>query len=144
LSKKNCTEYTLENQVYERSGIENCSIKYIFQVCLDRWLLFTRCKPSRNKPSKMTFVGREKEKMQLSELINSSELSTGLIYGRRRVGKSELVKHVLKEHESKSFHFECKQVSQENNSSSLADMIADKLHRINLFNKKMWKRRLLR
>ena len=90
--------------------------------------MLTRLKPSRKEPSEMKFIGREKEKTQLSQLMDTPELSTGLIYGRRRVGKSELVKHVLEESHSKSFYYECKQVSQENNASSLADVIADKLH----------------
>ena len=37
------------------------------------------------------FVGREKELAQLHDLING-EASIGVIYGRRRIGKSALIK----------------------------------------------------
>ena len=38
-----------------------------------------------------------------------------LIYGRRRIGKSELIKQVLKETDRKSIYYECKQTTEQNN-----------------------------
>lgn len=35
-----------------------------------------------------------------------------LIYGRRRIGKSELIRQVLKETELKSIYYECKQTTE--------------------------------
>lgn len=36
-----------------------------------------------------------------------------LIYGRRRVGKSELVKQLLKDTSCQSIYYECRQVAEE-------------------------------
>ena len=38
------------------------------------------------------FIGRENELRLLGDLINSEKLAIGVIYGRRRIGKSELIK----------------------------------------------------
>ncbi len=48
-----------------------------------------------------------------------------LIYGRRRIGKSELIKQALKETELKSIYYECKQTSEYNNVASLAELIGE-------------------
>ena len=38
----------------------------------------------------MAFFGREKEKKKLSDTIKSNGMQVMLVYGRRRVGKSQL------------------------------------------------------
>lgn len=48
-----------------------------------------------------------------------------LIYGRRRVGKSELVKQAIKESGIKSFYYECKQVTEESNVQSACEVISE-------------------
>ena len=58
----------------------------------------------------MKFYGRKKELAQLMKFISSDEMQMGLIYGRRRIGKSELVKQSIKESGIKSIFYECKQV----------------------------------
>lgn len=75
----------------------------------------------------MKFIGREEELKKLSRAINSEELMFGLIYGRRRVGKSELVSHAISNIEYKSFYYECKQVSAESNVSGLSDIVSETL-----------------
>ncbi len=45
----------------------------------------------------MRFYGRTRELTQLKKLISSDDMLMGLIYGRRRIGKSELVKQAIKE-----------------------------------------------
>lgn len=47
-----------------------------------------------------------------------------LIYGRR-IGKSELIKQVLKETEIKSIYYECKQTSEQNNVDSLSELVGE-------------------
>lgn len=42
------------------------------------------------------FIGRKKELDILKGFINKASMNVGLIYGRRRVGKSELIKQALK------------------------------------------------
>ena len=44
----------------------------------------------------MKFIGREEQLKRLDRVINTDELTFSLIYGRRRVGKSELVKQAVK------------------------------------------------
>ena len=46
---------------------------------------------------KNEFYGRENEKKKLYQMLQREGLQTGLIYGRRRVGKSELIKNVMKD-----------------------------------------------
>lgn len=47
-----------------------------------------------------------------------------LIYGRRRVGKSALVKEALKESGIRSIYYECKQVTEASNVQSICDVIS--------------------
>ena len=39
------------------------------------------------------FVGRERELKKLGEMFDSGKFEMGIVYGRRRVGKSEMIKH---------------------------------------------------
>lgn len=55
----------------------------------------------------MKFIGREEQIRKIDKIISKNELSFSLIYGRRRVGKSELVKQVLKKNNVRSFYYEC-------------------------------------
>ena len=75
----------------------------------------------------MTFYGREKELTQLKKLFSSDDMLMGLIYGRRRIGKSELVKQALKESGIKSIVYECKQVTEESNVRSINEVLSDVL-----------------
>ncbi|MEI3190777.1 MAG: hypothetical protein V8S36_00545 [Lachnospiraceae bacterium] len=61
-----------------------------------------------------------------------------LIYGRRRIGKSELIKQVLKETEIKSIYYECKQTTEQNNVDSLQNLSVNCLNSPNL-HLKIWK-----
>ena len=75
----------------------------------------------------MKFIGREKELKKINRTISSDNLTFTLIYGRRRVGKSELVKQALKMNSISSIYYECKQVAQESNVSGLCDVISENL-----------------
>lgn len=48
-----------------------------------------------------------------------------LRFDRGRIGKSELIKQVIKESDCKSIYYECKQTTQENNVDSLSEIIAE-------------------
>jgi AAA+ ATPase superfamily predicted ATPase len=76
----------------------------------------------------MKFYGRNKELMKLSKLITADDMLMGLIYGRRRIGKSELVKQALKEAGITGIYYECKQVTEESNVQSLCDVLSDSLN----------------
>lgn len=75
----------------------------------------------------MEFIGRKYEQERLKKVIDSNELNTTLIFGRRRVGKSELVKHVLKEYDCLKFYYECKEVSEKSNTNALSELISETL-----------------
>ncbi len=74
------------------------------------------------------FYGRKQQKKSLLNMINKDEQMISLIYGRRRIGKSELIKQSLKETDVLSIYYECKQTTERNNVDSLADLIGEAFH----------------
>lgn len=75
----------------------------------------------------MEFIGRVDDLKKLEKQLSIDELSFSLIYGRRRVGKSELVKQLLRNTDVKSIYFECKQVAEESNVKSLSQVVSEVL-----------------
>jgi len=73
------------------------------------------------------FYGRIPERKKLTKALTAEGCRLSLIYGRRRVGKSELIKQVLREIPCKSIYYECKQTTQINNTDSLAVLIGEAL-----------------
>ena len=71
------------------------------------------------------FYGRKIERKKLCTMFQTDGQMISLIYGRRRIGKSELIKQVLKETEIKSIYYECKQTTEQNNVDSLAELISE-------------------
>ena len=74
-----------------------------------------------------SFFGRDNETRQLEKFFNTDSFNAALIYGRRRVGKTELIKHCIQDKKNKAIYYECKQTSEENNVSSLCEVISDVL-----------------
>lgn len=58
-------------------------------------------------------------------MLYSDSQMVSLIYGRRRIGKSELIKQCLKESDVTGIYYECKQTSEWNNVESLAEIVAE-------------------
>ena len=58
-------------------------------------------------------------------MFHSDGQMISLIYGRRRIGKSELIKQALKDAGVKSIYYECKQTTEQNNVDSLAELIGE-------------------
>ena len=75
----------------------------------------------------MKFFGRVKELDQLRKELSADDMRMCLIYGRRRVGKSELVKQVINEIDAKTLYYECKQVTEESNVQSICDVVSEVL-----------------
>ncbi|MCR5452289.1 MAG: ATP-binding protein [Lachnospiraceae bacterium] len=73
----------------------------------------------------MKFIGRIKQLEQIKKEMLSDEMRMSLIYGRRRVGKSALVKQAIKESGIKSFYYECKQVTEESNARGICEVISE-------------------
>ena len=76
----------------------------------------------------MRFYGRDKELRDLHWVMQRDEQQTVLIYGRRRVGKSALIKQCLHESNITSIYFECKQTTEPNNLESLCVLISETFH----------------
>ncbi len=72
----------------------------------------------------MKFIGRKEEIKTLKDLYNTSNYEGILIYGRRRIGKSELIKESLKEETCKKIYFECQKASEEFNAENLSELIS--------------------
>ncbi|SET94488.1 hypothetical protein SAMN04487771_10774 [[Clostridium] aminophilum] len=75
----------------------------------------------------MKFIGRVAELTKLKRELSSDEMRMTLIFGRRRVGKSELVKQALKELHTKSIYYECKQVTEESNVQGICEVLSENL-----------------
>ena len=56
---------------------------------------FIRKKSNRKESNKMAFWGRTKEQKKIQNMLLKKAQDVTLIYGRRRVGKSELIKACL-------------------------------------------------
>lgn len=75
----------------------------------------------------MRFVGRVKELERLNREFTSEGMRMALIYGRRRVGKSELVKKAMRDSGIKCIYYECKQVTEASNVLSICSVISEVL-----------------
>ena len=73
----------------------------------------------------MKFYGREQQQKKIKRIIEKNELQVALIYGRRRVGKSELIKQCLAKEEAPKLNYECKQTTEMNNVESLSALISE-------------------
>ena len=73
----------------------------------------------------MNFYGRENQKKWIHKIFQSDRQETILIYGRRRIGKSELIKQCLRESQIRSVYFECKQTTELNNVESLSEIVSE-------------------
>ena len=67
------------------------------------------------------------ELSKLKRELSSDEMRMTLIFGRRRVGKSELVKQAIKELHTKSIYYECKQVTEESSVQGICEVLSENL-----------------
>lgn len=68
------------------------------------------------------FIGRLNEKNLLNEKIISNKFEFGIVYGRRRVGKTSLLKEILRT--NKGIYFVASEMTYEYNMISLSKVIA--------------------
>lgn len=71
-----------------------------------------------------SFIGRTAELQKLSEFFKSDTENAALVCGRRRVGKSELLKESLRRADCRSIYYECKQTFEANNTRSLGKIVS--------------------
>ena len=65
------------------------------------------------------------ELARIEREIKSDGQSAILVYGRRRVGKSELIKQSLSTTNCRSIYYECKETSEQNNLESLSALVSE-------------------
>lgn len=76
----------------------------------------------------MKFIGRERELARIKKTLKAPEQRNVLIYGRRRVGKTELIKQALTDlPDVATVYYECRQTSEADNLESLSALVADAL-----------------
>ena len=71
------------------------------------------------------FYGRTTELNLLRNAYDNEHFESIAIFGRRRIGKSELIKESYKTLECKKIYYECKKASEEFNVKALSDKLAD-------------------
>lgn len=69
------------------------------------------------------FVGRKEEIKDLMDILNSNKQENIVIYGRRRIGKSELIKETLKRLNKPYIFYQAKETTINDNVSSLSKII---------------------
>ncbi len=75
----------------------------------------------------MKFIGRDSELARLDKEFSRDAQGVALVYGRRRVGKSELIKRSLEGRAAKTLYYECKQTTEADNVESLSALASDVL-----------------
>ena len=74
----------------------------------------------------MKFIGREKELKELNNRYNSKNKEFGIIYGRRRIGKSSLINEFLKD--KNAILFQAKKDNAFGNLKSFSFAVNNKLN----------------
>ncbi len=76
----------------------------------------------------MGFIGREEESKAIESILNKSGYEGCLIYGRRRMGKTELVKHCLMNKNVPFIMYQCKESSEQDNINQITNLIKQVLN----------------
>lgn len=69
------------------------------------------------------FIGRREETQELTTYLKSPKQENIVIYGRRRIGKSELIKETLRQINEPYIFFQAKETTIEDNINSLSRII---------------------
>ncbi len=73
----------------------------------------------------MNFYGRDRELDIMNKFLSTKNLMVALIYGRRRVGKSELIRESIRRTNLASIYYECKETTEKNNVESLSLLLSE-------------------
>ena len=68
------------------------------------------------------FIGRNNELSLINEIINTPS-GSAMIYGKRKVGKTTLITHALKNSKDKTIYYECIKSSMEDNIEGFVDVL---------------------
>ena len=69
------------------------------------------------------FIGREKELRILKNKIQSNNFEFGIVYGRRRIGKTKLLQELVKDHNA--IYYVANEMGYENNLEQLSRTVAN-------------------
>ena len=73
------------------------------------------------------FFGRTQEVQEIKDALASSKFEAIMLYGRRRVGKTEIIKQSVKDNDTLTIHYECKKVSNDSNLYNLGLLVNKEL-----------------
>lgn len=76
-----------------------------------------------------TFVDREKDRNRIFAALGRQDCQFIVVYGRRRIGKSALIKHVLQH--NRDLYFLSDQTSEQNQRQLFANMVANRIEGFN-------------
>ena len=71
------------------------------------------------------FVGRKDEVKEIKEALISNKFESILLYGRRRVGKTEIIKEALKDYKKTIINYECKRASINSNLEKITQLFVE-------------------
>lgn len=71
----------------------------------------------------MKFIGRTNELKRINDLISKEGEYNILIYGRRRIGKSFLIKKALENYNGIVIHYQCKNINIQDTVQELSELI---------------------
>ena len=74
------------------------------------------------------FVGRKEELNELTSYLNSDKQENIIIYGRRRIGKSELIKEALRTTNKTAIFYQATETSQLENVKALSRIIGQRFN----------------
>ena len=69
------------------------------------------------------FIGRKEELLELHQLLNNKLFESVLIYGRRRIGKTELIRESVKNYSGKVIYFEAKKSIFQDNLKEMQTIV---------------------
>lgn len=71
----------------------------------------------------MKLIDREEETRSIENALKKNGFQGCLVYGRRRMGKTKLVKHCLMNKDSPVIMYQCKESSEQDNTNQLTELI---------------------
>lgn len=74
----------------------------------------------------MKFIGRKKEIKEINYLLNLDGFKSAIIYGRRRLGKTELIKYCIDNSNIEYIYYQCNQDNEASNIYDLHSLIKEK------------------
>ncbi len=81
----------------------------------------------------MEFYGRKEELKAINYILNKDGFNAGIIYGRRRLGKTELLKYSFENSNKPFIIYQCNQESEKSNIKDLTELIKETLNIKNLY-----------